>query len=82
MKQGQIWSDQFDCYVSRTFAPETQQSSAFKIDITKCEIIITPEGFYNLQLNGKKIKRIAFNEYMKYRKSVSRILNYCKGGEY
>ena len=69
MKTGQIWSEEFDCYVSQTFMP--RQDKNIKLDITKCIIKISEFGFYELWLNSKKLKDISFLEYLSYRKYVN-----------
>lgn len=79
MKSGQIWSEDFGCYVSKSFVTaDITSTRSIKIDITKCKIIITPEGYYDLVMNDKKIKRITLVEFLKYKVHVIEIINKCE----
>lgn len=75
MKQGQIWSEEYDAPVSPTFAPRRDPAppTQIKIDIGKCEIIRNEYGYYYLYMQGKEIKRLTFSEYLKYRHYVMRV---------
>ena len=72
MKTGQIWSEEFGCYVSRAFIPREEKS--IKLDISKCIIKISEFGFYELWLNGKRLKGITFLEYLSYREYVKEVI--------
>ena len=76
MKYNQYWSLKYDCPVSLTFSDiaKTLPKNRITIDITKCIIRISPEGFYYLYFQGKRIKKLTFSEFMKYRKSVKEII--------
>ena len=72
MKNNQIWSEEFGCYVSRAFMPKKENN--IKIDITNCIIKITEFGYYELWLNGIKLKYIGFMDYLKYKSYVKEII--------
>ena len=72
MKAGQIWSEEFGCYVSQTFMPKTEK--AIKLDITNCLIKISIFGFYYLWLRGKQIKKLNFDEFLLYKTYVKEII--------
>ena len=72
MKAGQIWSIEYDCYVSRTFIP--RKANNVKLDISKCIIKISPFGFYELWLNGKYLRNLNFLDYLKYKNFVLEIV--------
>lgn len=83
MKRGQVWSEDLTCYVSRSFVPAEQTNKqSIKLDMHKCEIIITPDGYYNLILQGRMLKRLSFNEFMKYKKHVKQVYNNCLTGDH
>lgn len=83
MKQGQVWSEKHGCYVSPSFLPADKQAvGSIKIPLTKCIIIITPDGFYDLVLNDKKVKRIGFKDFIKYKGHVLGIENKCPDADY
>ena len=72
-----VWSQVYGSYVSRTFLPEKERINSpklIKFDITKCVIVITLFGFYELHLDDKKIKSISFDEYLKYRYYVKEVI--------
>jgi len=73
MKAGQIWSIEFDCYVSQTFMP--RKDNFIKLDITNCVIKISIFGIYYLYLKGKEIKKLDFDEFQKYKKYVKEIID-------
>ena len=72
MKSGQIWSVEYDCYVSHTFLPRKEKP--IKLDITNCIIKISIFGFYYLWMQGKEIKKLNFDEYLFYKKYVKKII--------
>jgi len=51
-----------------------KEASNIKLDITKCVIIITEFNYFELHLNNKLLRSLSFNEFMKYRKYVSRVI--------
>lgn len=57
-------------------SPPLQKSSEknIKIDITKCVIVFNEFGFIDLTLEGKKLKRLKFNEYLLYKNYVKEII--------
>lgn len=73
MKAGQIWSEEFGCYVSRAFMPREEKS--IKFDITNCIIKISIFGFYYLYLKEKEIKKLNFDEFILYRKYVKETIH-------
>lgn len=73
MKDGQLWSVEFDCYVSQTFMPRKEKS--IKLDITNCIIKLSIFGFYYLWLKGKEIKKLTFDEFLVYKKYVKKIID-------
>lgn len=78
MKEGQYWSTEYDSPVSKTFYRQeaaTASSKQVKIDITKCEIVRNEYGYYYLYLKGKEIKQLTFEEYLKYRYYVIRVID-------
>ena len=68
MKPGQIWSIEYDCYVSHTFMPRKEKT--IKVNISKCVIKISPFGFYELWLDGKYLRNLDFLGYLKYKNLV------------
>lgn len=83
MKQGQYWSEDYNCPVSLTFYNGAKRhASNIKIDITNCYIIITEFGHFQLWYKGKRIKDLDFSEYMKYKKFVKEIINNDRGQDY
>lgn len=79
MKEGQFWSEEYDSPVSKTFYKGTGAlapvSKQVKIDISKCIIIRNEYGYYYLYLNGKEIKKLSFEEYLKYRYFVIKVVD-------
>lgn len=45
-----------------------------KIDLSKCTIIVTRFGFYDLHMDGKKIKRLSFKLFQIYKTYVIDVL--------
>lgn len=83
MKQGQMWSTDYNCPVSVSFFNGVSEyTRGIKLDITNCKIIITEFGMFELWLKKKRIKPLTFEEYMKYRKSVKEIINRDRGNDY
>ena len=72
MKYERVWSEEYGCYVSTTFAPRKEK--VIKLDITNCVIKITIFGFYYLWLNGKRIKKLNFDEFLLYKGYVKKII--------
>ena len=80
MNNNTIWSQEYSSYVSYAFLPEKERSTEsiklpVKIDITKCIIKVSCFGFYELWLNGVKLRYIGFMDYLKYRKYVKEIIH-------
>lgn len=48
-----------------------------KIDIAKCNIVINEFGYIDLMLNGVKIKRLTFSQFLKYKGYVKDIETGC-----
>ena len=53
-------------------APEQVKVNNIKIDITKCELIMNALGFIYLMLDGKELKSLTAEEYIKYRNYVKK----------
>lgn len=75
MKKGQEWSQEFDSYVSRAFLE--RKDGKVTIDLTRCTILITQEHFYDLMLEGKKIKRVTYEFWEKYRNIIKGTSKEC-----
>ena len=74
-KEKKYWSEKLDCYVSRSFHNKESKQANIKIDITKCDLVINEFGFYYLYLEGRSIKKLSFNEFQKYKRVVSSVIN-------
>ena len=82
MKQGQYWSEDYNCPVSLSFYNGVKRQANIKIDITNCYIIISELGFFQLWYKGKRIRDLNIDEYLKYRKFVKEIINNDRGQDY
>lgn len=83
MKQGQFWSEDYNCPVSVSFYNGViKRAKNVKIDITNCHIVITEFGYFQLWLKDKKIRDLGFEDFMKYRKYVKEIINNDRGNDY
>lgn len=51
----------------------SMKKSDIKIPITKCDIIINEFGFIDLYLDDKKLKRIDFDTYLKFKSYVKTV---------
>jgi hypothetical protein len=69
-----IWSQDYDAYVSHSFYP-LDTKKTLKLNLTDCVIKITQFGFYYLLLDDHVIKKITFDEYLRYKKHVKSIIN-------
>ena len=68
MRADAVWND--SGYYE---APERQGSNKnIKIDITKCEMHMNALGFIYLTLDGKELKCLSLDEYLKYRNFVKK----------
>jgi len=79
MNKDVVWSENYGCYVSRSFLPESERveiKKSVKIDIAKCIIKESCFGYYSLWLNDRRLKDIDFMTYLKYRDFVKEVLYY------
>lgn len=71
MRADAVWSQDYSAYVSPSFNPD---AIPIKIAINLCDIIITDLGFYELWNNDKRIKKLTFNQYLKYKSHVKNVI--------
>lgn len=57
-------------------APRFSSISNIKIDITKCIIKFNAFGFIDLLLNEKRVKRLTFKEYLKFKAYVKNVIHW------
>jgi hypothetical protein len=72
-RQNQVWNEEYGCYTSASFMPDTVRVSNIKIDITKCDIIINKYGFIDLYQGIKRIKRLTIEQYLIYKNYVMKV---------
>ena len=70
-----VWSELYDSYVSESYHEARSPTQKIAFNINKCIIKISEFGFIDLYLDGKKIKRLTTEEYIKYRFIVLDIEN-------
>lgn len=71
MRADAVYSVEYGCFIAPP-QPEAAKP-VIRFDVTKCNIIINEFGFIDLYLGSKKIKRLNYKEFKKYKHYVKEV---------